>query len=122
VIRVPGGPLAPARTRRALESRVAHAVDAQVGYNLMLLANEVVTNAVAHGNADESRDIELGLSIEPGRVTVDVADNGPGFTPTPRRAGLEEPGGWGLVLVEHLASRWGVRPGKPSRVWFQFDI
>src|SRR5207245_2733634 len=52
------------------------------------------------------------------RVRVEVSDPGPGFQP--RTAG-PEPGGFGLMLVERLADRWGVDPGGRSRVWFEID-
>ncbi len=29
--------------------------------------------------------------------------------------------GWGLYIVQRLASRWGVVRGRPSFVWFEID-
>ena len=33
----------------------------------------------------------------------------------------EEPGGFGLLLVDQLSSRWGVDGGDDYTVWFEID-
>jgi hypothetical protein len=49
---------------------------------------------------------------------VEVADHGPGFDPDIRH----ETPGFGLRLVDKLASRWGVeRSARGCRVWFEVD-
>jgi hypothetical protein len=51
-------------------------------------------------------------------VRVEVADHGPGFDPEIRH----ETPGFGLRLVDKLASRWGVeRSARGCRVWFEVD-
>jgi hypothetical protein len=52
-------------------------------------------------------------------VRAQVSDPGPGFAPTGRNQDLDEPGGWGLVLVESIAKRWGVERDGRTSVWFE---
>jgi len=79
-----------------------------------------VNNAVRHGGAGEDEIIELELgALEGGRVMVQVSDPGTGFEHTPRDQPLDEEGGWGLVLIESMAERWGVEHEGRTRVWFE---
>ena len=56
-------------------------------------------------------------------VRVEVCDPGPGFdrraTTPERRLGGE--GGYGLLIVEQVADRWGVTRDHGARVWFEID-
>jgi anti-sigma regulatory factor (Ser/Thr protein kinase) len=122
VLSVRGGPRAPAEARAALAAGVLDAVPPRLHCDLVLMASELVSNAVDHGRMDERRTIELGVAIEPGRVRVQVSDDGPGFADACRSSRLDEPRGWGLLLVELLAARWGVHDDRPTAVWFELDI
>jgi anti-sigma regulatory factor (Ser/Thr protein kinase) len=122
VFRIPGGPLAPAQARQAIAESLLQAGGSKVALELLLLTSEVVTNAVEHGHADDNGVIELGVSLEPSRVKVDVADHGGGFIPVRRTNRLDEPGGWGLFLVDLLADRWGVQRGDSTQVWFELTL
>jgi anti-sigma regulatory factor (Ser/Thr protein kinase) len=88
---------------------------------LELLTSEVVTNAVRHGSSDPHQSILLSASRVNGAVRVEVCDEGSGFSPEPDPGDLLEPGGNGLFLVDSLAERWGVEPGRPSCVWFEAE-
>ena len=45
-----------------------------------------------------------------------------GLVPRPGAMGSDDPGGFGLFIVEHLTRRWGVtREDRLTRVWFEFD-
>jgi anti-sigma regulatory factor (Ser/Thr protein kinase) len=122
VFRIHGGPLAPAQARQAIATGLEQAGGSKVALELLLLTSEVVTNAVEHGRADETSVIELGVSVEPSRVKVEVADHGGGFIPVRRTNRLEEEGGWGLFLVDLLADRWGVQRGDSTQVWFELTL
>jgi anti-sigma regulatory factor (Ser/Thr protein kinase) len=82
---------------------------------LKLLVSEVVTNAVRHGG--DSQPVRLHATWN-SEVRVEVCDHGAGFTPAPRSGPLDEPGGFGLFLVGHLADRWGVETNDGTTVWF----
>ena len=53
--------------------------------------------------------------LEPDFARIEVADSGPGFDPR----GVDF--GFGLRLVEKLASDWGVDLTRGCRVWFEVD-
>lgn len=88
-----------------------------------LLVSEVVTNAVTHARVPRGTEIELTVAITPELTRVMISDGGGGF----ERAGSERIrreriGGYGLMLLDAEASRWGTRLA-PDRfsVWFEVD-
>jgi anti-sigma regulatory factor (Ser/Thr protein kinase) len=89
---------------------------------LELLTSELVTNAVRHGASDPHESILLSARRLNGTVRVEVCDEGTtAFEADGEGTDLMEPGGNGLVLVEALASRWGVNRGQPQCVWFEAE-
>ena len=84
-----------------------------------LLASELVTNAVRHG--EEPR--QLRFVIEDDQLTVSVSD-GSEAPPKLQSPAPLEPHGRGLRLVAMLAERWGVnvRPGHGKDVWFSSRV
>ena len=86
---------------------------------LRLLVSEVVSNGVRHG--DGAGPIELRITIGDSAVRVEVEDPGHGFRPTPETGPVERNEGWGLLLVERLADRWGVVASGSTLVWFELD-
>ncbi len=115
---IAGGPQAPERARAWLESRVTWLADDALK-QLLLLASELVNNAVRHGGAGKDELIGVAVWSTRDGVGVEISDAGPGFTPSDRHDPLDEPGGWGLVLVERMAERWGVVRDRRTRVWFE---
>jgi anti-sigma regulatory factor (Ser/Thr protein kinase) len=115
---IAGGPRAPERARTWLQSAAAWLPE-EIERNLLLLTCELVNNSVLHGQAGEEDVIEIRLRSTPTGVRAEVSDPGPGFAPAGRTRDLDEPGGWGLVLVERIAKRWGVERGERTRVWFE---
>jgi anti-sigma regulatory factor (Ser/Thr protein kinase) len=83
-----------------------------------LLTSELVSNAVRHAELDPSQEIVVRI-VADGYVRVEVADQGPAFEADLRRPGSGS-GGWGLFLVDAVATSWGVeREGSGKRVWFE---
>jgi anti-sigma regulatory factor (Ser/Thr protein kinase) len=115
---IAGGPRAPERARTWLQSAAAWLPE-ELERNLLLLTCELVNNSVLHGQAGEQDVIEIRLRSTATGVRAEVSDPGPGFAPAGRTRELDEPGGWGLVLVERIAKRWGVERGERTRVWFE---
>lgn len=112
----------PALARHELESWLPASLDESERGALRLLVSELVTNAVRH--VSSAQPVELAVRIGAGSIRVEVRDGGAGFEPgepgelRPRGAD----GGFGLFLVERMASRWGVDMRDGTRVWFELDI
>ncbi len=84
--------------------------------NSVLLVSELVSNAVRHG---EGR-IELRADLDSDRLLVEITDEGSGLERTIREREFEDLEGWGLELVDAVASRWGVHEGT-THVWFELE-
>jgi anti-sigma regulatory factor (Ser/Thr protein kinase) len=115
---IAGGPHAPQRARAWLQSAAAWLPD-ELESNLLLLTCELVNNSVVHGHADEGDLIEIELRATASGVRAQVSDPGPGFAPSGRERSIDEPGGWGLVLVDSISASWGVERGERTNVWFE---
>jgi anti-sigma regulatory factor (Ser/Thr protein kinase) len=108
---------APQEARRSLEA-LRPSLDDTLVDEAVLLVSEIVTNAVRHANLDANDSIEVRVRGSDALLRVDVIDPGPGFdrdhlpVPNGRR-------GWGIWLVERLATRWGVDRNDVTRVWFE---
>ncbi|WP_079126200.1 ATP-binding protein [Streptomyces sp. ERV7] len=82
----------------------------------LVVLSELVTNAVRHTHVPLGSQIQTRYQREGDGVRIEVhdADN---ELPAARVPG--ETGGWGLILVDSLAARWGVddRDGIGKSVW-----
>jgi anti-sigma regulatory factor (Ser/Thr protein kinase) len=88
--------------------------------DVLLLVSELVSNAVRHAGAGPGRPLRVELRRESQRVSVAVADEGPGFAPRPKPSRADSSGGWGLYIVDQIADRWGIeRTPSGNRVWFE---
>ena len=109
----------------ASEARAALAaldgrVDSGALDDIRLLVSELVTNSVRHSGAAGAR-VALDVESRGDTVRVEVSDGGRGFEPRARSKAHDDVGGWGLHLVESIATRWGVQTGRRTRVWFEID-
>jgi anti-sigma regulatory factor (Ser/Thr protein kinase) len=112
---------APAAVRHALADR---AEDQWVIGDVMLVASELVTNAVRHSGCVPEDLVSVELRLGPEAIVCSVVD--------PGRSGKEaEPasadrlnGGFGLRVVEQLAARWGSErdPSGRYRVWAELTL
>ncbi|HEV2755721.1 MAG TPA: ATP-binding protein [Actinomycetota bacterium] len=108
-------PAAVGAARRAL---VREGLDDDLQHTVCLLTSEVVTNSVRHAGLGERDRIVLAARMTPEFVRVEVRDPGTGFDPDVRHGA----GGYGLRMLDMLASRWGVdRAETGCRVWFEVD-
>ncbi len=84
-----------------------------------LLGNELVTNAVVHARTA----LRLAVSYRRSELTVEVWDHSAAAPVLGPAHLLEATRGRGLVLVESLADRWGVRSGDGQKiVWFALRV
>jgi anti-sigma regulatory factor (Ser/Thr protein kinase) len=81
-----------------------------------LLTSEVVTNAIVHGRSGP----QLTVEIEGDVVRVAVRDMS-SDVPVRRLSHVDDVSGRGVVIVEELASAWGVEreSNGAKRVWFE---
>jgi signal transduction histidine kinase len=83
------------------------------------VVRELMLNAVKHGHAHNLRVI---LDREEHNLSIEVADDGVGFTPTTSGAEIKKAGGFGLFSIrerlQHLGGRLQVdsAPGQGARV------
>ena len=88
----------------------AHALSDEVDFDLNLVLEELFTNAVRHGGCEGTSDaVRVQLDLQPGGVSIAVADRGAPFDPTAAPApNLETPlesrpvGGLGIHLVRQI--------------------
>ena len=96
-------------------------VDTGLLDDVRLLVNELVTNSVKHAGLDDGQLIGLSVQAASTRVRVEVSDAGPGFEPDRHAVASDPSSGWGLLLVERLSDRWGVKRNELTCVWFEID-
>ena len=115
---LPRSPEAPGLARRALNRWYTDsaALDSGELHRAKLLASELVTNAVIHGEGQ----ILLRTSLTEDRLLVEVIDEGSGFEYELRRTDFSELHGRGLSIVETESSRWGIHEGT-THVWFELE-
>jgi anti-sigma regulatory factor (Ser/Thr protein kinase) len=106
---------APTTVRRELE-RVRGELDDGRFEDLRLVVSELVANAVIHAGLNPGQRIVVRLWVGPAGTRVEVEDPGRGFRPRPVR-GPDASDGRGLVIVDRLASDWGVARGDRTMVW-----
>ena len=118
---VPGGRRAPGLARRSVLSTKA-GLPGMIRHRLALLLSELVTNAIQHGGAGPHETIQVRLASTRKRVRVEVFD--PGSKAGRARERIEEGGGYGLLLVDHLADGWGREPVETGGclAWFELDL
>lgn len=107
--------LAREATRDALTTwRLAYLEETAV-----LLVSELVTNAVRHARGNDA--ITLELQAAGTRLRIEVADADSRW-PQPRTPAGFDGSGYGFVLVDALAGKWGVRETATGKaVWAELD-
>jgi anti-sigma regulatory factor (Ser/Thr protein kinase) len=107
---------------RAYLRRQANLIHPPTLQDALILTSELVTNAIRHGRPA----VTLAVHLEPSALTVVVTDTGPERPPlVPRRPHPDSSTGRGLVIVDALATRWGItpQPASPGKaVWFALDL
>ena len=110
---------AAAVARHAIRADLTGTVDATMIERAELLVTELVTNAVRHAGLEPADEIVVSIRARRGYVWGRVSDHGAGFRPhrgTPRPDAGQ---GWGIVLVDRIARRWGANASDGTQVWFE---
>jgi serine phosphatase RsbU (regulator of sigma subunit)/anti-sigma regulatory factor (Ser/Thr protein kinase) len=122
-LRLPAEPTSGAAARRFVQrSLTGVPSDPERLDTVVLLASELVTNAVLHAAAPS----EVRLRVRSGRVRLEVHDPSP-HLPAPRTRDSDATNGRGMLLVAALADAWGVEPGDGltdfgKTVWVELDL
>ncbi|MFE0347281.1 ATP-binding protein [Streptomyces griseoluteus] len=100
---------------RALPHRIAEAAEHLVA--------ELAANAATHGRLP-GRDFRLALLARDATLRIEVTDTRGDNLPRRRPPAPDAESGRGLLLVEALADRWGVKLGPVPRktVWAELDL
>jgi anti-sigma regulatory factor (Ser/Thr protein kinase) len=86
-----------------------------------ILMTELVTNAVVHPPRQAGTNVILRFAVSPECIRVEVHDDGDGFSLDDVGRPRSRPGGYGLVMVDRGASRWGASGQDGNCVWFELD-
>jgi anti-sigma regulatory factor (Ser/Thr protein kinase) len=90
--------------------------------DLLLVADELVTQALLVGHLDPARDMII-FELDAGRFDVTLAVEDPTDAFRPRQPTRREEQGLGLVIIERVADRWGIeRVGHVTRTWASFSV
>jgi anti-sigma regulatory factor (Ser/Thr protein kinase) len=100
---LPRSMTAPALARGFVTSTLTSWAVRDTFADVPLLASELVTNAVRHANGD----VALSLQLDHNRMRVSVRDSSDAL-PIMGDLGTAHDGGWGLHIVDQLASSWGL--------------
>ena len=118
-MRVPCDELAPAAVREKV--RDLRDLDGALD-DAMLVASELVTNAVRHSLCAEDEFVTVRVSRN-GRFRIAVVDPGASGQSAVIADRPVELGGLGLKVVEQLAAAWGTeRRSDGYRVWAELEL
>jgi anti-sigma regulatory factor (Ser/Thr protein kinase) len=85
--------------------------------DVTLLVSELASNAVRHARSP----FTVAMGCDGALVRVEVTDDSPEL-PVPRVPSVDAVTGRGLMIVQALASDWGVDPTDAGKtVWFEVD-
>lgn len=93
-------------------------VDDATRRTLELIVSELVTNSVVHGDVVPEGELALRIRSNTDGVCGEVCGPGPSFDWEQHEPNLSTPGGLGLMLVDNLTERWGIRRDGETCVWF----
>ena len=118
---LPVGPAAASTARATITRWLAGHVPPEVLEDARLLASELVTNSIGHAELPDDASLRLAVQLNGGALRVEVRDPGTNGHVAPRKPDRERGGGFGLQLVDMIATRWGVNRTGGTHVWFEVD-
>jgi anti-sigma regulatory factor (Ser/Thr protein kinase) len=114
-VRLPADPQSVRAARDAMHALGGY-LAARPLDDVRLLVSELTTNSLRHGSLPANSRICVSVDLQDRFLTVEVQDAGQGFSV--RGRSQPSASGWGLSLLEKLASDWGVSSNGCTRVWF----
>lgn len=90
--------------------------------DVVLVASELLSNAVVHAATRVDEDLDVAWEVQPDCVLIEVADASPDL-PRRRSTNDSDTRGRGLSIVAALALDWGVRrTATGKQVWARVPI
>ena len=115
-LELPSEAASPAAVRRALGD-FAHLLSPQELDDLQLVFSELVSNSIRHAGLSAKDLIRIHLEISDHLIRGAVADGGPGLI----HEGPPYGRGYGLQILDRLATRWGTSDDSLAQVWFEIE-
>jgi anti-anti-sigma factor len=115
---------APSRARTEVRLLAGELLDDLTLDAAVLLASELVANAVIHPAGAAGGRVGLRITCYEDGIRCEVSDEGPGFDPDKLAPRSSDSGGRGLKLVAALADRWGTNRSTEGteRFWVWFEV
>jgi anti-sigma regulatory factor (Ser/Thr protein kinase) len=110
------------RARYALHEQLVGDVADAVCEAAELLVSELVGNSVKHSGTGPRGSVRLQSQLSPTRLRIEVSDGGHAHALTVSRPEFLAESGYGLFLVDRVASRWGYSTSAGTLVWFEIDL
>jgi len=115
-----GGATAARSARQAVREELKDALPHRRLADVELIVSELATNSVRHSGCGDDDELSVEAKVEDDRVRVCMSDPGKGFeVHTPLAPSGGSVGGYGLLLLDRLADRWGVKRDGLFSVWFE---
>ncbi len=118
---LPGSVHAASAARQGIVKQFGEILTREEQDLVRLLVSELINNAVVHGGADADHHVIFHLAVAPERLRAEVCDGGPGLDPGALPERNDSLGGKGFIILDGLASRWGVSTRDGTCVWFELD-
>jgi anti-sigma regulatory factor (Ser/Thr protein kinase) len=118
-IAVPTGFNAPGAARQVVAHCLAQLVASRIMDDTQLLVSELVTNSLRHGKLDERDAVLVRVYLAAEALRVEVENPGAAGVVAMSSPDLQAGRGFGLQLLELVATRWGVSRAKSTTVWFE---
>ena len=120
-VRLEYDPEAVASARDAVRDRLGELLPRDRVDEAVLITDELVTNAIRHATPERDGRIGLRFDITATSVRIVVTDGSARFEWAGRDRPGDLAGGFGLVLVDEIADRWGLSIDGKKAVWFELD-
>jgi anti-sigma regulatory factor (Ser/Thr protein kinase) len=118
-IALPPGPRAPGAARVVVDHCLCGLVTQRVLHDAELLVSELVTNSLDHGELGAGDRVLVSVYLATDGLRLEVENPGVAGVAAGREGRESGQGGFGLDLVELLASRWGVIRTTSTCVWLE---
>jgi anti-sigma regulatory factor (Ser/Thr protein kinase) len=121
-IGLPAGSGAPGAARMVVGHCLSGLVTQRILRDAQLLVSELVTNSLDHGELENGDCVFVRVYLAADTLRLEIENSGTAgvLTPSPtRRHRRSGAGGFGLELVDVLATRWGVSRNHSTNVWFE---